>query len=894
MDLSKLTPAQRQYMELKNQYKDCIMFFRMWDFYETFYEDAKICSKVLDLALTSRDRNSENPVPMAWVPYHSADKYISRLVKAWYKVAIAEQLGEVRPGQIVKRDVVSIVTPWTFIDEKEDKKYNFIWAIYQNVEENQFHLAWWDFSLGEYYTKSFESIESMLKFLIKIDLAELIMDISFKFKQEVTDYIRNFSRCFISISDVPYDVDKFLTEIFHVQTLGGFWKALQEWRKQSLWLLLNYLKDTQKTSLKNVSKVWYFGTEDEVVFDETTIKNLEILRSSYEWSSKYSLLWVIDQTNTAMWWRMLQNIIINPIRDLQTLNWRFDNISYYNDHQDITNEIISNLKLVTDIPRIMTTLVYRKNIPSIFNRLKISLRNIFHSNTPSFWADVKNPFTESTMDPEINPVWQQWQNSIITKELLRLWLSQNILDKVLDVYYLFESALKDEWFQEDLDYIKDWFDSKIDSLREIAYHSDELLLKYQQELVQFSWLNNLKIRYVQNQWYFIEATKKDSETLEKLTKSDDKYLFMRRQTLKWAERYITPYLEQIQSKIITAKDELSKLEKEVLENLKNKLVEFNHEFSAVCDFIAYLDIFSSFWKYTYENRWIKPNLHQWYELEIKWWRHPVIEYYLPMWEHFIPNDIYSDKEWFLDIITGPNMGWKSTYLRQNAIIILLSHCGLWVPADSAKISLVDGIYARVGSWDILAKNQSTFMTEMIELANILNNSTTKSFIILDELGRWTSTYDWVALAKSIVEYICTKIKCKTLFATHYHELIWLEKKFSVLKNYSVAVYETEHEVVFMKKIVKWWANKSYWIDVAKLAWLPWEILENSRKYLKELESNNWSKGSASTQTLFEIPSKAEDERIKKYNQVKDYLDKIDLNNITPLNAMDILDKLKKL
>lgn len=905
IDITKLTPAQRQYVEIKNQYKDCILFFRMWDFYETFYEDAKLCSKLLDIALTSRDRSWDNPIPMAWVPYHSVDKYLGRLVKAGHKVAIAEQIGEVKPGQIVQREVLSIATPGTYMDDKDDKKYNFIAWIYS--ADNYFHISWWDFSIWEYFTKSFSKFEALLSRVVKLQPSEIILDINFEKKEELKTYISMYLNALVNIFDIPYDVNKFLLQILNVQTLTSYGQALEQGRQLAIGLLFNYLKDTQKTSLKNISKISFVSDENKVIFDETTIRNLEVLKSSYEWDKKYSLLWVVDNTNTSIGSRKIYDIILNPINDLDELNKRFLNIEYYFQNQDLSKNIIDVLKSINDIPRVISSLLYRKNIPVTWNKLKITLRNLFSGVKWEVWSDKLETIHELSLQ------------SLVVKELIRIWVTQETINNIKNFYWILESALKDEWEYSETDYIKDWFNNEIDELRKIAYHSDDLLIRYQQKLIQETWINWIRLKYINNQWYFIEVSKKDSELLEKkIEKGNPEKDFMRRQTLKIAERYKTTYLEELEIKIISAKSQLDKLEKAILEKLKNDLENIYNDFSTFSDHIWWLDVYSSFGKFSYENKWIKPILNQSYDLKITWWRHPVIEKYLPMWEHFIPNDLNmkieswewrienwkkNNWDWFVHIITWPNMWWKSTFLRQNAIIVLLSHCGFFVPAEKVEIGLLDWIFARVGSWDILAKNQSTFMTEMIEVANILNNATQKSFVILDELGRWTSTYDGMAIAKSIVEFIATNIKAKTLFATHYHELIQLENNLKWVKNYSVSVYETEKEVVFMKKIVKWWANKSYWIDVAQIAWLPKEILENARKSLQQLE--NWKmcpdfsgiekwKDEKILSPLFEISDNKSDKKLEKYNQLKNYLDNVDINNMTPLSALDLLNKLKNL
>lgn len=866
MDSSKLTPVQIQYINIKNQYKDCILFFRLWDFYEVFWEDAKICSKILDITLTARNKKTDNPVPMAWVPYHSSDKYISILVKSGYKVAIAEQIWEVKPGQIVNREVVSIVTPWTFINEKDFSNYNFIWAI--NWTDKNYNFSWWDFSVWEYWTKSFDSIEKFLKFVLKLNLSELVIDIDFLQKDEIQNYLKNFSNIFFSVYDLPYDIDIFIKNTLWVQTLNSFGKALSDNRNKSFSLLINYLKNTQKSTLKNISNVSFWWEDDKIIFDETTIKNLEIFQSSYEWSKKYSLAWILDKTKTSMGSRLLNSVLISPLKDIEKINYRQNNIQYYFDNEDVTNHIKDKLKLIWDIPKIISQLLYKKNDPLLRNRLKFILKWVFDQN----------------------------KDNIFTKDILRLWLEKDQLNNIFDFYKQLNSAIKDENVNNNIDYIRDWYNSEIDELRKIAYHSDDLLLEYQKELIQKTNIINLKIKYVNNQWYFIEINKKDVKTFESHISEDEKYNFVRRQTLKLSERYVWTYLNKIQNEIISSKFSLQKKEKEIIENFKNILESINSSLFNFANKISWIDLYICIAILSKEKNWVKPNITNKEKIDIVSWRHPVIEEFLNLWENFIPNDLFMDYDNDSDltnihIITWPNMWWKSTFLRQNALIVFLAHCGFWIPAQKWEIWLVDGIFARVWSGDVIAQNQSTFMTEMIEMSNILHNATRRSFVILDELWRWTSTYDWLALAKAIIIYLSQKIKSKILFATHYHELIKLEWKINWIKNFSLWVYETDKEVVFLKKIVKWWANKSYWIDVAKLAWIPKEVIEKSKWYLKDLENK---KKPILQNNLFEWNFQKENVYEQKYQNLKNYIERINIDETTPIEALQILNNLRNL
>jgi len=490
-------------------------------------------------------------------------------------------------------------------------------------------------------------------------------------------------------------------------------------------------------------------------------------------------------------------------------------------------------------------------------------------------------------------------------ELKLLWLSENEESQLKSLYESLKNMLKSDQEVMDGDYfIAEWWNSEVDELRKIAFHSDDLLLQYQQFLVQQSWVQNVKLKFVMNQWYFIELTTKDSVQFEEKlwiwnwNQEDERLNLYRRNTLKWNQRYSSTYLEKLQENIITSREKLTKLENDLLKEMWEKIWDKNAEISAFAQKIAELDVFCSHAVFAFENRYIQPEMNNKNLIEIVWWRHPVIEAYLPTDQQFIPNDLSiwekdnHEKE-MIHIITWPNMWWKSTFLRQSALIVLLAHCGLFVPATSAKIWLVDGIFARVGSGDVIAKNQSTFMTEMIEVSNILNNATSQSFIIFDELGRGTSTYDGLALTSAILQYVLKHVKAKTLIATHYHELIKLEKMYPEVKNYSVSVYETDKEVLFMKKIVKGWASKSYGIDVAKIAWIPDEILRLSREILKwfETKQDNNSHTQIISTPLFEIQNN-DSKYQEKYEKIQRIITQADLNNMTPIQAIQFLAKIK--
>lgn len=875
----ELTPAMKQYQEMKKQNPDCVLFFRIGDFYEVFFEDAHICHNVLDLVLTSKNKSSENPIPMAWIPHHSIDKYIPKMIQHWYKVAIAEQITDPKPWKLVQREITQIITPWTYIQEWT-KNFNYMLSITRKELSSWevYHIAWWDFTLGEYQTKSFSNIWDAQKRILILSPTEVIIDVDFPEKDSISTPIQQYLQCLISVYEVPVDPESFLCNMAKVQTLSSFWQATGEWRLQAISLLLHYIRHVQQQNLANISKISYHTQTGFVLMDEITIKNLEIFSSSYENNQQYSLFWILDQSKTSAWARLLRYYLANPINSLSEIQRRQNLISHYQE-TDYSKFILKKLWDTFDLQKLTSSILYKKLSPIPFLKLRTTL-NLFFK-------------------------WDE-ESILLLNELKLLWLEPNEEVELKSLYESLQRMLKSDQEVMDSDYfIEDWWNNEVDELRKVAFHSDDLLMQYQQFLVQESWVQNVKLKFVMNQGYFIELTTKDSVQFEeklwiwKWDKEDERLNLYRRNTLKWNQRYSSTYLEKLQENILTAREKLTKLENNLLKEMWEYIWEKNAEISSFAQKIAEMDVFCSHAVFAFENRYIQPEITQQNLIEIVWWRHPVIEAYLPTDQQFIPNDLSiwertntREKE-MIHIITGPNMWWKSTYLRQSALIVLLAHCGLFIPATSAKIWLVDGIFARVGSGDVIAKNQSTFMTEMIEVSNILNNATSQSFIIFDELGRGTSTYDWLALTSAILQYVLKHIKAKTLIATHYHELINLEKMYPDVKNYSVSVYETDKEVLFMKKIVKGWASKSYWIDVAKIAWIPDEILRQSREILKwfEVKQTNDSRTQIISTPLFEVQNN-NTEYQKKYEKIQWIIKNADLNNMTPIQAIQFLAKIK--
>jgi len=838
-----LTPAQKQYMEIKEKYKDCIVFFRLWDFYETFYQDAYICSKVLDIALTTKNKNSSNPTPMAWIPYHSVDKYIPKLIEKNYKIAIAEQIWEVIPWKVVERKVTQIITPWTYIKEKQIEN-NILTTISYH---QKYYLAWSDISTWIFNIQEIDNLNELKDIFFKINPKEFIIPLDIEDKEKIENHIKTFFNPFIIHWNIPYDADFLIQEYTKTKSFDSFWKALDNfWKRKALWTFLSYLQEL--SILPNILKIKFHEKKENIYFDMLSIKNLEITQSSYDQDKKHSLLTILENVKTSIWSRTLKKWLLNPTKSLEQIKFRQQGFTYFQENQN-TDKIINLIKNIYDIERIIYLIINKQNNPFNWLKIKISLHAIL----------------------EIEKIEQKYIK---------------VSEDIKKLYEKLDKWLKDEGFSIEKDYIKNWFLQNIDELRNLAYKWDKLIIDYQQELVKKFNLN-IKIRYVSNQWYLTEVSKKDAVKFETLVEKefDDKFSFIRKQTLKIAERYTSSYLKQLEEKILTAQSQLQQEEFLILENWRKEIENIQSQIEDLALDIAHIDIFTNLWKFFKENNYTKPEfIEKW--IEIIKWRHPVIEKFLPVDESFIENDL-KIKDEIIHIITWPNMWWKSTFLRQNAIILLLAHCGFFVPAKTCKTQILSWIFARVWSWDILVKNQSTFMTEMIEVSNILNNADENSFIIFDELWRGTSTYDGMAISQAVIQYLVENLKSKTLFATHYHELIKLEDKFSnQVKNFSVAVYDKDNQIIFMKKIIPHGANKSYGIHVAELAWLHPSIIENAKNILNNLEN----KKNIQQISLFDLQQ--DDTYKQKYKEIKNKIDNLNINNMTPLKALEILEQLK--
>ena len=804
IDRNKLTPMMKQYFEVKDRYPDCILFFRLGDFYEMFFEDAIVASKTLEIALTGKSCGLEERAPMCGVPFHSANAYISKLVENGYKVAIGEQLEDPDSVKgIVKRDVIRVVTPGTVLEGSllENKKNNYLMSLYKN--NDNIGLTYVDISTGE-VNATFLKEEKVIEEIAKVHPTEIILnDLDFI---EKLKNIATVSNIYINENfDNNYLDAEILKEYFteaYLQRLNFDDNGLI---KSSLSILLNYIYNTQKQVTSNINNINIYNSSEYMVLDMFTRVNLELTQTIRANKKKGSLLHVLDKTSTAMGGRLLRKYVEEPLVNKERIKRRLDVIEEIKEDFMLREDLNEILKTVYDIERICGKIAFERVTPKELIHLKNSIENL----------------------PKLRETINDSSASILKKYIANM----DILD---DIYNLIEEAIKEDpgINLKEGNIIKSEFNDELKELRDISKNGAFLIKEIENREKEKLGVKSLKIGFNKVFGYFIEITKASLATAN----IDDSYI--RKQTLSNAERFITPELKEIEDKILNAEEKIKSLEYEIFVNIRNNIYENIDRIQKVAKTIANIDVFVSLATVAYINNYVKPTISDNNKLDIKNGRHPVVENLVGE-ENFVPNDTYLNTgENIINIITGPNMAGKSTYMRQTAIIALMAHIGSFVPAEFAEIPIMDRIFTRVGASDDLSQGQSTFMVEMSEVSHILKNATEKSLVILDEIGRGTSTYDGISLAWSIVEYIQNNIKCKTLFATHYHELTDLENEFSDVKNYSIAVKEDNDNIIFLRKIVPQGADKSYGIYVAELAKLPDLVIARAKEILSDLEKNH--------------------------------------------------------
>ena len=864
--MATVTPMMQNYLDTKEKYKDCILFYRLGDFYEMFFDDAITVSKELELTLTGKDCGLEERAPMCGIPHHALNTYIPKLVERGYKVAICEQLEDPKYAKgIVKRDVVKIVTPGTITDLTmlDEKRNNYIASLF--IEKKECAISFCDISTGEFFISSVGGVDVNTKILNEISRitpSEIIISDSSK---ENTMFFKEFNRVFDIYVSTYNNIEKneLLDSIVNKHEI-----QINNIEKQAATLLLNYIEETQKSSIDQINNIEKYEIEKYMQLDTSTRKNLEILEANREKTKKGSLLWVLDETVTAMGGRALRHWLESPLLDKNEIIKRQNAVGVLVDNNIYRDELKETLKSVYDIERLISKVVGGSVNARELTSLKNSLQRI-----PNLKLLLKK-----IIDKTQDQYFIEFYNTIDTLE---------------DVYTLIDKAIVEDAgiTIKEGGIIKDGFSTQVDEYRLASSKGQQWLMELEAKEKELTGIKGkwLRIGYNRVFGYYIEVTNSYKSQVP-----EDRYI--RKQTLAGAERYVTEELKNIEEKIIGAKEKLVDIEYNLFCNIRDEVAEQVIRIQKTAAIISILDVLSSFATVAINNRYIKPEITDDGVIDIKNGRHAVVEKALKT-EQFIPNDSYlnNDSDRFL-IITGPNMAGKSTYMRQVALITYMAQLGCFVPADSAKISIVDRIFTRIGASDDLAMGQSTFMVEMQELSNILENATKNSLVILDEIGRGTSTYDGLAIAWATVEYMADidKVGAKTLFATHYHELIELEEKIDGVKNYSVDVKEKGDEVIFLRKITPGGADESYGIYVAKLAGIKKPVISRAKEILKYLENIDLAK-----KTIDQKKKKITTEEVQvdmfnyKMAGVVNMLEKINLDELTPKDALEVLYKLKE-
>ena len=862
-------------METKDEYKDCILFYRLGDFYEMFFDDALIASKELEITLTGKSCGLEERAPMCGVPFHSVEGYLNKLVLKGYKVAICEQVEDPKTAKgLVKREVTRIVTPGTNLDTYalDETKNNYIMCIV--YLDNRYGISIADVTTGDFFVTELDSERKLLDELSKYMPSEIICNEAFFMSGIDLDDLRNRLGITIYSLDSWYFSDelatKTLLEHFHVSSLQGLGLGDYDSGVISAGSLLKYLYETQKNSLSHMTAIEPYSTGKFMVIDSSTRRNLELVETLREKQKRGSLLWVLDKTNTAMGARMLRAYIEQPLIEKKAIERRLDAVEQLQQNMICREELREYLNPIYDLERLISRVVYQTANPRDLIAFRTSLQ----------------------MLPPIKTILQDFSCDLI-REL------DGELDPLTDICELIERSIADEppISVREGGILKSGYDEEIDRLRSAKTDGKEWLAKIEEQEREKTGIKNLRIKFNKVFGYYLEVTNSYKDLVPDY--------YTRKQTLTNAERYITPELKELEDTILGAEEKLTALEYEIFCKIRNQIADQVLRIQHTAKAVAGIDVFTSLALVAEQNGYVRPKINEKGILNIKNGRHPVVEKMMNN-DMFIANDTYLDnKNNRISIITGPNMAGKSTYMRQNALIVLMAQIGSFVPAESANVGIVDRIFTRVGASDDLASGQSTFMVEMTEVANILRNASSSSLLILDEIGRGTSTIDGLAIAWAVVEYISNPkiLGAKTLFATHYHELTELEGKLSNVNNYCIAVKEKGDDIVFLRKIVPGGADRSYGIQVAKLAGVPDAVIERAKAICEELESADLSnitrnlEVQTSTRSRKKKPDALDMAQISLFDTVKDddiinELRDLDLGNLTPIEAMNKLYELQ--
>ena len=876
--MAALTPMMQQYMAIKEQYKDCILFYRLGDFYEMFYDDALTASRELEITLTGKNCGQEERAPMCGVPYHAVDVYLNKLVAKGYKVAICEQAEDPKQAKgIVKREVIRIVTPGTNLSQQalDEGRNNYLMClVYDN---NQFGLAITDISTGDFYTTEVATLKELYDEIHRFSPSEIICNDSFYMSGASLDDFKDRLHVSVSTLDTWYmdeavSVQK-IKEHFKVASLDGL--GLTDFPSGTLAVgaLLLYLYETQKNTLDNLTKITPYRSGGYMIIDSATNRNLELIETLREKQKKGSLLWVLDKTKTAMGARLMRNWIEQPLIEKKKITARQDAVEELYNDMITREEIREYLNAVYDLERLVTRISYRTANPRDLIAFKTSLGMI----------------------PPVKQLLSQAKSAEL-KEI------DERMDCLEDIYDLIEKSIQDEppIMIREGGMIKEGYNEDVDKFRLSRTEGKTWLAELETREKEKTGIKNLRVRYNKVFGYYLEVT----NSYKELVPED----WTRKQTLANAERYITPELKELEDMILGAEDKLAALEYDLYCEVRDSIGEQIVRIQETAKAIAHLDVLASLACVAQSNDYVRPSINTKGVIDIQGGRHPVVEK-MNNNQMFIDNDTYLDnKNHRISIITGPNMAGKSTYMRQSALIVLMAQIGSFVPAKSANIGIVDRIFTRVGASDDLASGQSTFMVEMTEVANILRNATSRSLLILDEIGRGTSTFDGLSIAWAVVEHISNPklLGAKTLFATHYHELTELEGKLDSVNNYCIAVREQGDDIIFLRKIIRGGADKSYGIQVARLAGVPDSVIDRAKEISSWLEETDVTDKAKNLQVRTSVKKKeVVREAVPAEKQMSLFdiypadhpvlkeLAGLDVSNMTPIQALNTLYELQK-
>ena len=854
-----LSPMMTHYLQMKEQYPDCVLFYRLGDFYEMFFDDAVKVSQMLDLTLTGRDCGDKKRAPMCGIPFHAADTYIAKLVELGEKVAICEQLEEPTPGKkLVERDVVRIVSAGTLTEESllDEKANNYILSAY--LQDGKCAFAWCDITTGQFYCRSSEKgdyVNELCDNLVRISPVEIIANKELVLQSNDFSVVKHgLLPKFSFFDESEFNLNRAKTTIkeqFGVVSLEAYDIEDKPLVISACGALIAYLKKTQKHALPNVNGVALERTSEYMTLDSVALRNLEIVKSMRDGKRYGSLLWLLDKTCTAMGSRNLANWLISPLQSAEKINYRLDGVEELYKNALIRGGLTEHLKSIKDIERLTGKISNGNVTPKDCVNLGISLsatpniKMLLFGATSKILNDVNDALTDFT-----------------------------------EIVKLLDSALKENSpvNYKDGGFIKEGFDAELDRLNSIKKNAESIIKDIEYREREATGIKNLKVGYNRVFGYFIEVTNSFKELVP--------YSYVRKQTLVGAERYITEELKNLEEEVLNSGERSKQLELDIFNKIKRVLTDNIKKLQRSARAIACVDTLTAFANVAKKNNYVRPEIGNDDNLTINivGGRHPVVEAVSN--EQFIPNDTYLDTdENRMMIITGPNMAGKSTYMRQNALISIMAHVGAFVPAKSAQIPIIDRIFTRVGASDNLIFDQSTFMVEMTEVASILVNATKKSLLVLDEVGRGTSTFDGLSIAWAVVEHLVDKVKAKTLFATHYHELSELEGNIEGVKNYKVTVKELNGSIAFLRKIMRGSAHRSFGIEVASIAGVPSSVTSRAKKILKNLEKNDVTKTMASEERF-------DNEETVSLSEVEQIIADADVNAMTPIEALTLLANLK--